>query len=50
MSLNAPGGPINAEEADNFEEIEKQFAVKGTAAGSVLVDIPALTASQSLST
>ncbi|KAK3075923.1 ATP-dependent permease [Teratosphaeriaceae sp. CCFEE 6253] len=28
MSLSAPGGPINAEEADNFEEIEKQFAVK----------------------
>lgn len=28
MALNAPGGPINAEEADNFEEIEKQFAVK----------------------
>ncbi|SMY24382.1 unnamed protein product [Zymoseptoria tritici ST99CH_1A5] len=30
MSLSAPGGapPINAEEADNYEEIEKQFAVK----------------------
>ncbi|EMC94701.1 hypothetical protein BAUCODRAFT_124300 [Baudoinia panamericana UAMH 10762] len=28
MSLSAPGGPINPEEADNFEEIEKQFAVK----------------------
>lgn len=29
MSLSAPGGPINPEEADNYEEIEKQFAVKG---------------------
>jgi hypothetical protein len=29
MALNAPGGPIKAEDADNFEEIEKQFAVKG---------------------
>lgn len=29
MSLQAPGGPINPEEADNYEEIEKQFAVKG---------------------
>jgi hypothetical protein len=31
MSLSAPGGapPINAETADNYEEIEKQFAVKG---------------------
>lgn len=28
--MSAPGAaPINAEEADNFEEIEKQFAVKG---------------------
>lgn len=29
MSLTSPAGPINPEEADNFEEIEKQFAVKG---------------------
>jgi len=29
MSLSAPGGPIDPEQADNFEEIEKQFAVKG---------------------
>lgn len=29
MSLSGPGGPINPEEADNYEEIEKQFAVKG---------------------
>ncbi|KAK6441879.1 ATP-dependent permease [Oleoguttula sp. CCFEE 5521] len=29
MALSAPGGgQLNAEEADNFEEIEKQFAVK----------------------
>ncbi|KAK3629492.1 hypothetical protein LTR56_006462 [Elasticomyces elasticus] len=28
MSLSAPGGPIDPEKADNFEEIEKQFAVK----------------------
>ncbi|KAK5157872.1 hypothetical protein LTS14_003794 [Recurvomyces mirabilis] len=29
MALSAPGGGvINPEEADNFEEIEKQFAVK----------------------
>lgn len=28
MALSAPGGPINPEQADNFEEIEKQFAVK----------------------
>jgi len=28
MSLSAPGGPLNPEQADNFEEIEKQFAVK----------------------
>lgn len=30
MSLNGPDGAVlNPEEADNFEEIEKQFAVKG---------------------
>lgn len=29
MSLQTAAGPINAEDADNFEEIEKQFAVKG---------------------
>lgn len=29
MALSSPAGPINPEEADNFEEIEKQFAVKG---------------------
>ncbi|KAK5127288.1 hypothetical protein LTR08_004451 [Meristemomyces frigidus] len=29
MALSGPGGiPINAEQADNFEDIEKQFAVK----------------------
>jgi ATP-binding cassette subfamily B (MDR/TAP) protein 1 len=32
MALSAGPGvpPLNAEEADNYEEIEKQFAVKGT--------------------
>ncbi len=30
MSLSAPGGLIDPEKADNFEDIEKQFAVKGT--------------------
>ena len=29
MSVATPNGPINAENADNFEDIEKQFAVKG---------------------
>jgi hypothetical protein len=30
MSLAAPGGvPLKAEDADNYEEIEKQFAVRG---------------------
>ena len=29
MSLSGPAGPINPEEAENFEDIEKQFAVKG---------------------
>jgi len=29
MSLGAPGVPLDAEHADNFEDIEKQFAVKG---------------------
>jgi len=30
MALSGPGGmPINPEQADNYEEIEKQFAVKG---------------------
>ena len=29
MALSSPAGPIDAETADNFEEIEKQFAVKG---------------------
>ncbi|KAJ8111115.1 hypothetical protein OPT61_g6209 [Boeremia exigua] len=28
MSLGAPGVPLDAEHADNFEDIEKQFAVK----------------------
>ncbi|KAL1588005.1 hypothetical protein WHR41_03198 [Cladosporium halotolerans] len=28
MSVQTPNGPINAENADNFEDIEKQFAVK----------------------
>ncbi|WPG97251.1 Hypothetical protein R9X50_00002300 [Acrodontium crateriforme] len=28
MSIPGPNGPVSAEEADNFEEIEKQFAVK----------------------
>ncbi|TKA35720.1 hypothetical protein B0A54_12889 [Friedmanniomyces endolithicus] len=28
MSLSAPGGLIDPEKADNFEDIEKQFAVK----------------------
>jgi len=28
MSLSAPGGPINPDHTENFEEIEKQFAVK----------------------
>ncbi|KAG9378635.1 hypothetical protein A1F94_010404 [Pyrenophora tritici-repentis] len=31
MSLAGPAGmPINPEETENFEDIEKQFAVKGT--------------------
>lgn len=30
MSIPGPNGPVSAEDADNFEEIEKQFAVKGT--------------------
>lgn len=29
MSLGQPGVPLDAEHADNFEDIEKQFAVKG---------------------
>lgn len=29
MSLTSPAGPINPDEAPNYEEIEKQFAVKG---------------------
>jgi hypothetical protein len=29
MSVQTPNGPINGENADNFEDIEKQFAVKG---------------------
>jgi hypothetical protein len=29
MALTSPAGPIDPETADNFEEIEKQFAVKG---------------------
>lgn len=29
MSLGPPGAQLSAEQADNFEDIEKQFAVKG---------------------
>jgi len=29
MSLGPPGAQITEEQADNFEDIEKQFAVKG---------------------
>jgi hypothetical protein len=29
MSVQTPTGTISAENADNFEDIEKQFAVKG---------------------
>ena len=29
MSLGPPGAQLTAEQADNFEDIEKQFAVKG---------------------
>lgn len=29
MSLSSPAGPINPEDAQNNEEIEMQFAVKG---------------------
>jgi hypothetical protein len=29
MSLGPNGVELNAEQADNFEDIEKQFAVKG---------------------
>ena len=29
MSVQTPNGTISAENADNFEDIEKQFAVKG---------------------
>jgi hypothetical protein len=34
MSVATPNGPINAENADNFEDIEKQFAVKGKSSSS----------------
>jgi len=36
MSLSAPGGLIDPEKADNFEDIEKQFAVKGMELESAL--------------
>jgi hypothetical protein len=29
MSVQTPTGVVNGENADNFEDIEKQFAVKG---------------------
>lgn len=29
MALDSPAGPINPDLQDNYEEIEKQFAVKG---------------------
>lgn len=29
MSLGPPGAQLAPEQADNFEDIEKQFAVKG---------------------
>lgn len=28
-ALGPPGAQLNPEQADNYEEIEKQFAVKG---------------------
>lgn len=40
MSLSGPAGPINAETADNFEEIEKQFAVKGATAPQSGIIVP----------
>ena len=33
VALSSPAGPINPDETENFEEIEKQFAVKGEQAG-----------------
>lgn len=29
MALDSPAGPIDPELQENYEEIEKQFAVKG---------------------
>jgi hypothetical protein len=34
MSVQTPTGTISAENADNFEDIEKQFAVKGKSSSS----------------
>ena len=31
MALSGPAGPIDPENTENYEEIEKQFAVKGIA-------------------
>jgi hypothetical protein len=35
MSVQTPTGVVNGENADNFEDIEKQFAVKGEFVRSV---------------
>lgn len=32
--LGPPGAQLRPEQADNFEDIEKQFAVKGTIAAT----------------
>lgn len=41
MSLGAPGVPMDAEHADNFEDIEKQFAVKGQKHHCAIIPYPA---------
>jgi hypothetical protein len=51
MSVQTPTGTISAENADNFEDIEKQFAVKGKSSSSAPRPSRKLThAAQSFST
>jgi hypothetical protein len=38
MSLGPAGAQLNPEHADNFEDIEKQFAVKGATTYAVDAD------------
>lgn len=40
MSIQTPTGTINGENADNFEDIEKQFAVKGEFPQSIEQNYP----------